>query len=321
MLGNILGIALLLALTLGLAAAVRAAWRSGKAYIRWPVAIVGGLFTAIGLLAAGASIKGMFYVYPKIGRPVQAMNIDRTAERVARGEHLASASCAGCHTVSTQLPLSGGHDLADDIHVPMGNLTPYNLTPGGPLKDWSDGEIFRAIREGSGKDGSRLLVMSAQNVRYLSDDDLKSVIAFLRSQPSVPREIETEHVNVLGLILAGAKMLPSISESPPITVSAPPRGATPEYGDYMVKWIGCRECHGADLSGSVGGLLPPGPSLRVTKTSTTDQFINTLRTGVDPFGKNLDSLMMPWKFIGRLDDDELRAIHAYLVKVEIPLKK
>lgn len=321
MLGNVVGVTLLLAITLGLAAGVRAAWRTRKAYVRWPFALVGGLFTVLGLLATVASIRGMFYAYPRIGRPVQAMDVDRQAERIARGRHLANASCAGCHTVTEQLPLSGGRNLADDIHIPMGNLSPYNLTPSGPLKDWSDGEVFRAIREGVDKDGTRLLVMSAQNLRYLSDDDIKAVIAYLRSQPAVPREVAREHVNVLGLTLAGAGMIPRINEAPPLTVTAPPRGATAEHGEYLVKWIGCRECHGPNLAGSVGGILPPGPSLRVTQGWTTDQFVQTLRMGVDPFGKKLDAAMMPWKFIGRLDDDELQAIHAYLKKVEIPLKK
>ena len=35
-----------------------------------------------------------------------------------------------------------------------------NLTPAGPLKDWSDGEIFRAIRNGIDRDGQVLFAMS-----------------------------------------------------------------------------------------------------------------------------------------------------------------
>jgi len=321
MASNVFAILLFIALTLGFATAVRAAWRTGKGYIRWPGVIVGGLLSVIALLVTGLSIKGFSAVYSKIGRPVQTMAVDRTADRVARGQHIANVLCASCHTTSTQLPLTGGRNLAEDIHVPLGYLTPYNLTPSGPLKDWSDGEIFRAIREGADKDGNKLMVMSGQTARYLGDDDLKSVIAFLRSQPAVPGEIRKDHLNPLGLVLVGAKMVPTIDEPPPLTVATPARGPTAEYGEYIVKWAGCRECHGVALNGTDGGLLPPGPSLRITKGWTGEQFIQTFRTGVDPFGKKLDPLLMPWKFVGRMDDDELQAIYGYLQKLEIPLKK
>ena len=46
-----------------------------------------------------------------------------------------------------------------------------------------------------------------------------------------------------------------------------------------------------------------------------------MRTGVTPFGKKLDSARMPWRNISRFGEDEIRAIHAYLKTVEIPLPK
>ena len=45
---------------------------------------------------------------------------------------------------------------------------------------------------------------------------------------------------------------------------------------------------------------------------TPEQFVTTLHTGVDPSGHALDDKQMPWPFIGRLDDDELAALYAYL---------
>ena len=67
--------------------------------------------------------------------------------------------------------------------------------------------------------------------------------------------------------------------------------------------------------------MPKSPTLHVTKGWTSDQFIQTLRTGVNPFGKKLDSLMMPWKLVGRLDDDELTALHVYLTNLPTPAVK
>jgi hypothetical protein len=44
---------------------------------------------------------------------------------------------------------------------------------------------------------------------------------------------------------------------------------------------------------------------------TLAQFIATMRTGIDPSGVEL-SKQMPWRPIGRMDDDELAAIYEYL---------
>jgi hypothetical protein len=45
---------------------------------------------------------------------------------------------------------------------------------------------------------------------------------------------------------------------------------------------------------------------------TVEQFVTTLRTGVDPSGHALDNTQMPWETIGLLDDEELGALYAYL---------
>jgi mono/diheme cytochrome c family protein len=52
----------------------------------------------------------------------------------------------------------------------------------------------------------------------------------------------------------------------------------------------------------------------VVKGWTQEQFITTLRTGVDPSGHTL-SAQMPWKAVGRLDDEELAAAYAYLTSL------
>ncbi|MGH2592675.1 MAG: LuxR C-terminal-related transcriptional regulator [Anaerolineae bacterium] len=61
----------------------------------------------------------------------------------------------------------------------------------------------------------------------------------------------------------------------------------------MVSYVGCRDCHGANLRGGGGGLTPAGPNLAVVTGWTQDQFITTMRTGVDPGGHALDPRQMP----------------------------
>ncbi|MCZ6790100.1 MAG: cytochrome C, partial [Chloroflexi bacterium] len=41
-------------------------------------------------------------------------------------------------------------------------------------------------------------------------------------------------------------------------------------------------------------------------------FINTLRTGTTPDGRQLDDENMPWKFFTKMTEDELKAIWMYL---------
>src|SRR5205823_111492 len=148
--------------------------------------------------------------------------------------------------------------------------------------------ILRAVRNSADDKRRTLVVMSGQGVRNLSDDDLLSVIAYLRSQPSVARVTPPEQLSFLSMVFAGAGMLPLDLTYRADHLSAPVKAATPAYGEYIVTWAGCRECHGPQLVGGGGGVLPKGPNLRVVKGWTREQFIQTLRRGTDPFGKKLN---------------------------------
>ena len=96
-------------------------------------------------------------------------------------------------------------------------------------------------------------------------------------------------------------------------MSAPPHTPTVEYGAYIVSYHDCRTCHGADLNSvNAGGLGAPALSARAFVAGwTRDQFIQTMRTGVDPSGHTI-ALPMPWKAIGRMDNEELTALYRYL---------
>lgn len=87
--------------------------------------------------------------------------------------------------------------------------------------------------------------------------------------------------------------------------------ATADYGEYVVKVFDCAICHGDDLEGGPGGILPAGPSLAGAKVWSSDGFITAMRTGETPYGTPLGE-DMPWKEIGKLDDDSLTAILLYI---------
>lgn len=199
-----------------------------------------------------------------------------------------------------------------DIPFPIGSATPANLTPAGRISEWSDGELQRAIREGTSPDGHLLTVMSANTFRYLSQKDLDAVVAYLRSVPAVETDIEQKNsLTFLAMVMQPIGMLPV--KSPP-NFDPPPHvepAATSEYGEYVTKVFDCVLCHGDDFSGGAGGIVPVGPSLAGAKGWTTEQFINTMRTGETPFGTSLSD-EMPWEEIGKMDDETLTAVLLYL---------
>ena len=64
--------------------------------------------------------------------------------------------------------------------------------------------------------------------------------------------------------------------------------------------------------GNAGGLGVPAPSARAIVAGwTLDQFIRTMRTGLDPSGHAVQP-PMAWKAYGQMDDVELTALYAYL---------
>jgi len=312
MLGNILGWLAIVVVAILLGWLTWRAWRIKNAILKWVAVVLSGLLTLVLVLVVGVIGRGLYILYAPRNAPVPALAVAGMPEQIARGEHIAQFICADCHTLNGQLPLSGGRDVGKESPVPIGAIVSINLTPSGPLKDWSDGEIFRALREGVDRAGHPLIAMSAMSTRHLSDEDLQAVIAYLRSQPAVANDAQTgDSPNLLLAVFVGANLIPAPE---PVTgvVVAPPKGPTADYGKYIATFQGCSDCHGPDLNGGKsGGLTPVGPTLRVVAGWTPEQFVVALRTGVDPSGHTLSD-QMPWKSYAHMDDEELAAVYTYL---------
>lgn len=318
MLGNIVLWLIIIAAAVGLGLL---AWRARRAHnrvVKWGGTIGSGLLALVVVLIGVFMLIGMVKAYAPRTAPVPDLKVTASADQIARGQHLANSFCASCHSTTNQLPLTGGVDLGKDFPMPLGSYVSVNLTPAGPLKDWSDGEVFRAVRNGIDRNGQVLFAMSGARGRHLSDEDIQSVIAYLRSQPAVTNDTPQppDQYGPLALILVGAGMIPE--GEPPITtaINMPAKGPTVEFGEYILSYQDCVLCHGADLTGGTPGQLAPvGPNLGLVKGWTKEQFIATLRTGVDPSGHELNGSLMPWKNIGRMDDEELTAVYHYITSL------
>jgi mono/diheme cytochrome c family protein len=287
------------------------AWRANNSIVKWGGAGLATLLSMVATLVSVIMIVGLSNLHARAA-PTLVMKVAATPEQIQRGQVISEGFCSGCHSKTGTL--TGGRDIGEELPVRVGSFVSSNLTPAGQLSHWSDGDIFRAIRNGVDRDGLWLIMMSYTNAGKLSDDDTRAVIAYLRSLPAAgtPTGNPPDRLNLLGVMMLGAGMLPKGQPVSTGIVTAPPRGRTLQYGEYSLSYHDCGKCHGEKLTGGVPGQMAPlGPDLSVVKGWKFEEFIATMRTGVDPNGHEL-SEQMPWQTVGRMDDEELRAIYEYL---------
>lgn len=302
---SIAGIAIL---ALGLAWLTRLAWRRPQPWVKWPATVLAGLLAVLALSATALAALGVYRVNRTYAHAVPDLSVLSDPVVVAEGERLAYL-CVDCHSSTGELPLDGAAGNLTDGG--MGTLTPPNLTPGGALATWSDGEIVRAIREGVDAGGHTLLLMPSDQYRGMSDEDVQALVSYLRSQPAVARQTPPRSLNLLGAMIVGAGVFP-ISVQPPVGSVAAPSPA--DMGEYLVTLAGCGECHGEDLRGGTSQFTPMGPNLLgILAQWEADEFVNTIKTGVDPYGHELNPETMPWQSYAKaFDDAELEAIYHFI---------
>ena len=267
-----------------------------------------GLLLALGFLAIAAlMVRGLSLLYARDAE-VPVLHVALTPERIARGHEIAETFCGGCHSPKGEM--TGGTDIGKHLPVRIGSLVAPNLTPAGPVAQWSDGEIFRAIRNGVDADGRWLIIMSYTNAGNLADEDIKSLIAYMRSliPAGAPTQVPADQFNPLGAAMLGAGMLPrghAVNEG---TILKPMPGANVAWGQYLLSYQDCSACHGADLHGGVQGQMAPiGPDLVMVSAWSLQDFITTMRTGIDPNDHQIQD-PMPWRILAKMDDHDLEAL-------------
>ena len=289
-----------------------------RKFFKWFGIVLGSLLGLIIVIFVVLAIKGNSMLNKKYDVQVEQVTIPTDSAAIARGEHWVKAECTHCH----------GEDLSGGpfFEAPFGYFDARNLTSGqgGVGNEFTDEDWVRALRNGVSPEGKSLLIMPASNFRFYSDADLADIIAYIKSMPPVDKETREPNFNPLGKALLGAGVFGDsvlvaeyIINNEIVDFSYPPAGVTPEYGEYMVNVSGCRDCHGATLSGGKSGdpeainapNLTPGGELVAW---SEDDFIKAISTGVALSGHQLDPDQMPWKDFKNFSDDELKAIWAYL---------
>jgi len=268
-------------------------------------------------------------------RPLTDRRFEATPDRLERGRYLVTSvsGCLYCHGEldwnAPGFPVKpgtegAGRSLAGEglPFVSAPNITPDPATGAGT---WTDDMLARAIREGIGHDGRTLFpMMPYTQYRYMSDEDVASVVVYIRSLPAVRQPQAAPAIP-----FPVNRFINAVPEPVEAVVPQPDRTRPVEYGGYLVRIGACRDCHTPQTPEGqpivalelAGGFVLEGPYGKVASGNITQDasgipyyteelFVEMMRTGMLKARKIHDQ--MPWSVYGKQTDDDLKAIFAYL---------
>jgi len=277
----------------------------------------------------------------KYETPYPEITAGKDSSLIARGKYLVygPAHCVDCHAPSKdfkrveageEVLLSGGNffDLPiGKIYVP--NITPDNSTGIG---SYTDGEIARTLRYGVKKNNEAL--MDFMPFYDISDEDLRAIISFLRSEKAVNNPVPKNKWTFMGKIVKALGMIKPMGDG--IVPESPAPDTTAEYGKYIAGSIAnCRGCHtkrdlmtGAYIGPEYAGqmtlevlnenhqviedkhLVTPNltPDRETGRIFYWDQetFIKRIRQG-----RIIAGSPMPWEAFSRMSERDLKALYKF----------
>ena len=299
-------------------------------------------FIVLAIVLSASTIAGYVYFALPSNEPVAALEIESTPARLARGEYLAThvAVCVDCHSTRDWSVYSGpivpgtygmGGEIMDhskgfpgDIHVP-------NITPAA-LKNWTDGDLLKAITTGVNKDGKALFpLMAYPRFGKMDKEDIYSIITYIRSLKPIENVVAKTTldfpVNLINNTLPEAAHFSKL----------PDENNTLEYGAYLVNAAGCVDCHSVTEKGKIvagtefgGGMEFPQPAGIIRSSNITsnkengignlskEDFVNRFKAYTDSSYK-IQKLTaqdintpMPWMMYAGMKTSDLEAIYSYL---------
>lgn len=304
-----------------------------KAILKIVLALLAVAVFAAGAFAAFIHFRGI----PTFEAKKPDYHVQVTPEKVARGKKIVLTLCANCHLNKNTGVLTG----TQMREAPeFGKLYSQNITADKTygIGEWTDGELLFLLRTGIKRNGQYTPPYMAK-LPHMSDDDIESVIAFLRSDDAmvaaaaVPDTACEPSFLTKFLCLVAFKPLP-FPEKP---VPNPDTTNIVEYGKYLTFNNDCWTCHSATFEklnvldpplsfGYMGGGNPlknPEGQTIISSNLTPDtetgignwteeQFVKALRYGLRDGEPALRYPMVPFN---HLTDSEAKAIYAYLKTV------
>jgi mono/diheme cytochrome c family protein len=300
---------------------------------KWFLIALGSL-TVLLAIAITLTIGWRPFLGPRT-RPLTNRTFERTPQRLERGHYIATAlsGCSYCHTphdwTAPGTPMIAGKEGAGDVQpyaalpgrIVAPNLTPDPETGAGT---WTDDQLARAIREGVGHDGRALFpMMPYTSYRNMSDEDLASVVVYLRSLPAVHNQLPvTEMIFPVNYLIRG------VPEPVTALVADADSSDQLKYGAHLAELARCANCHTPMVRGQpipgmefAGGFTFTGSWGTVASANITPDpsgisyydealFLSVLRSGQVKARKL--SPIMPVMVYKNLTDYDLKAIFAFL---------
>jgi mono/diheme cytochrome c family protein len=306
-----------------------------KRFLRWLGIAVAIVVAVMGAAAAWVAVAPIpHYAVAKVEFPV-----DVTPEHVARGKRSVEMLCASCHMDSATGGLTGKR--MPDVPAQFGEAWSLNITnhPAKGIGGWTNGEIVYLLRTGIARDG-RYTPPWMVKLPNASDEDLRDIIAFLRSDDPLvqARDVDghASRPSFLTKVLCRVAFKPF--PYPAQAIAAPAPADAVAYGRYLVdSRLLCYSCHSADFKTNDdshpekspgylgGGNAMPDLGGKVVHTAnltpdaetgigrwTAAEFRRALKEGIRPDNRPLRYPMVPYR---PLSDEEADAIFAYLRSV------
>ena len=307
---------------------------------------IAGIVLGVVVVVIAAGIGYLYQAFPKVP-PAADIAVAGTPEQIARGAYLANhvTICIDCHSTrefdyySGPADLStagkGGQIFSEEMGFP-GSIPASNITP-VKLSSWTDGEIMRAVTSGVSKDGTPLFpIMPYPEYNALSEPDVNSLVAYLRTLAPLENEPPARHLNFPLNLIVRLMPMPYVAKAHPDTSNKL------EYGKYLSTIAGCKFCHTPMVEGQpvpemafAGGQEFPMPgfgvstSMNITPDADTgvggwdlQTFIEIFRSYSPeevrsaPLGPDDPRTDMPWSMYSGMTDSDLEAIYTFLMSLE-----
>lgn len=293
--------------------------------------LIGAVILLVGAFALFISIRGI----PSYKTNPPDLTVKGDSAMVAEGERLSAMVCSSCHMAKNGL-MEGGR--MEDLPPAFGKAWAMNITHDTKYGAgrYTDGELAFLLRTGIKRDG-KYAPPWMPKFPHLSDYDLQSIIAYLRSdQPELQASTKQQPPAqptwlAKFLCFVAFKPLPY----PDHEIIAPPISDKIAYGKYLATGkVDCYGCHSADFKtmnimepektpGFFGGgnaLTGENGTIIYSRNLTPDketgignmteeQFIKAVKYGQRD-GK--PALRKPMEPFPELSDEEAGCIYAYL---------
>ena len=292
-------------------------------------------------------LTGIFIVNCNNEQSAKINNADQDSVQnsIARGDYLVNnvAACFDCHgkrdfrffagPIVEGSEGMGGAVLDHKLTAAIpGTLYGKNITPDSAtgIGTWTDEEIMRALTQGINKNGDTLFpLMPYPLYNNLPRQDILDIIAYIKTLRPINNAVPERSL-----------MIPISMAYPPNLHNNFDQNKRPDekdkvkYGEYILSIADCINCHTPrNEKGEMGDVFSGGLkfttpaftvfSANITPDSLTgigawteQMFLDKFKTYREKDGYQFDpgkkNSIMPWTIFSKMNDDDLKAIYAYL---------